>query len=81
LADDGTAILNENPIEDIISDTIPKYPYSFVYSPEYMWKSPYQPLEKTTLKSEQGLEAAKRKPVSNTIYRSAGLVGSSINRA
>ena len=80
-ADGDTVIVDENPIEDIISDTIPEYKYSFVYSPEYMWKSPNQPLEKTTLKSEQGLETAKRKPAANTIYRSAGLIGSGINRA
>ena len=79
--DDGTIIVDENPIEDIISDTIPKYTYSFVYSPEYMWKSPNQPLEKTTLKSEQNIDIEDYQKVSNLIHRGAGLVGSGVNKA
>lgn len=77
---DETVAVNENPIEDIISDTIPKK-YLWLYSPEYMWKSPYQPLEKTTLKSEQNINIEDYQKISNLAHRGAGLVGSGVNKA
>lgn len=80
-ADDGTVIVDENPIEDIISDNILESRYSWLYSPEFMWKSPYQPLEKTTLKSEQNINIEDYQKVSNLVHRGAGLVGSGVNKA